>query len=91
MPRYIYKYCCGKVYDATHDPCPTCHGQRKPNPNKAHAVIGDDIPGGFVQENFGDTPETFYSKSDMMRRAKELGLEQRVRHVDGDKHVSRWV
>ncbi len=44
-----------------------------------------------MQENFGDKPEVFYSKRDMARRAKELGLEPMVRHVDGDQHVSRWV
>lgn len=91
MPRYIYKYCCGAMYDATHDQCPTCHGASKVRANKAALVIGDDIPGGFVQENFGDKPETFYSKKDMARRAKELGLQPMVRHVDGDKHVTRWI
>ena len=44
MPRYIYKYCCGAMYDATHDPCPTCHGASKPSTQRAAAVIGDDIP-----------------------------------------------
>lgn len=53
--------------------------------------IRDEFVGGFVQEHFGPTPEVFYSKSAMARRAKELGLEPMVRHVDGDKHVSRWV
>jgi hypothetical protein len=52
---------------------------------------GDEIPGGFVQENFGNTPEVFYSKKAMAARAKELGLLPFVRHVDGDKHVARWV
>lgn len=58
---------------------------------RAFTVIGDDIPGGFVQEHFGHEPETFYSKKAMARRAKELGLEPFVRHVEGDKHVRRWV
>lgn len=57
----------------------------------ASAVIGDDIPGGFLQENFGNTPEMFYSKKAMAKRAKELGLIPFVRHVDGDRHVARWV
>lgn len=91
MPRYIYKYCCGAMYDATHDPCPTCHGASKGKANRAHGVIDDTIVGGFWQENFGDKPEYFESKKDMARRAKELGLEPMVRHVDGDRHVSRWV
>jgi hypothetical protein len=63
--------------------CP--HGQGHAN------VIGDDIPGGFVQENFGSQPETFYSKSAMARRAKELDLIPFVRHGDDDKHTSRWI
>jgi hypothetical protein len=54
-------------------------------------VIDDSIPGGFVQEHFGHTPEVFYSKREMARRAKELGLEPFVRHTDGDQHVGRWV
>ena len=59
-------------------------------------VIGDDIPGGFVQENFGHKPETFYSWSAMRKRAKELGLEPFVRHQppkdsDKSKATTRWV
>ena len=55
-------------------------------------VSGDEIPGGFVQENFGPTPEVFYSKREMARRAKELGLEPMVRNAGPlDKHVPRWV
>lgn len=38
------------------------------------AVITDDIPGGFVQENFGHQPETFYSKRAMYQRADALNL-----------------
>ncbi len=76
---------CGKTLTVGEWPwCP--HGM-----STAPSVIGDDIPGGFVQEHFGDKPEVFYSKKDMARRAKELGLVPFVRHVDGDKHVSRWV
>jgi len=69
---------------------PFCGTGRDHQP-AVHHVIGDDIPGGFVQENFGHEPEVFYSKKAMLKRAAELGLEQRVRHVDGDKHVSRWI
>ena len=59
--------------------------------NPAASVIGDDIPGGFVQEHFGHKPEVFYSKKAMLKRAKELGLEPFVRHTDGDKHTTRWI
>lgn len=60
------------------------------------AVHDDTIIGGFVQENFGVQPETFYSKRAMALRAKELGLMPMVRHV-GENHTdkssktSRWV
>jgi hypothetical protein len=70
------------------------HGQYKCplEPRSAATnVVGDELVGGFVQENFGNTPEVFYSKKAMAARAKELGLMPFVRHVDGDKHVSRWV
>ena len=68
-----------------------CISRVRPHAPFHASVIGDDIPGGFVQENFGNVPETFYSKKAMLIRAKELGLEPMVRHVDGDQHVARWV
>ena len=55
-------------------------------------VVDDSIPGGFVQENFGDRPEVFYSKKAMALRAKELGLEPLVRNAGPlDTHVPRWA
>lgn len=63
-----------------------------PHGKGANTVIGDDIPGGFVQENFGHTPEKFYSKKAMAKRAKELGLVNRVKWAGpSDKYLSRWV
>lgn len=57
-------------------------------------VIGDECD--IVQEHFGPTPERFRSKEAMMKRAKQLGLEQRVRHVgapgsDKSPHTSPWT
>lgn len=74
---------------------PFCRDGHAPAP-KLFNVIGDEIVGGFVQENFGATPETFYSKREMARRAKELGLEPMVRHVgeqgsDKSDLTTRWV
>jgi len=71
--------------------CDGCKSETRFQSADAHAVIDDTIIGGFVQEHFGHQPETFYSKSAMLKRAKELGLEPFVRHTDGDKHTSRWV
>lgn len=70
---------------------PFCHGDPTKHARQAASVNGDEIPGGFVQENFGTIPEVFYSKQAMEKRAKQLGLRPFVRHVDGDQHVARWV
>ena len=73
---------------------PFCRDGHAPSAN--YTVIGDEIVGGFVQEHFGVEPETFYSKREMSRRAKELGLVPFVRHVgeegtDKSTKTSRWV
>lgn len=70
---------------------PFCHGDPTKHAMQAAGVSGDELVGGFVQEHFGPTPEVFYSKREMAKRAAQLGLQPFVRHVDGDKHVSRWV
>jgi putative FmdB family regulatory protein len=97
VPLYSYRCeACGTTEDristiATRNEQDCACGTRLSRTYTLGAVVGDDIPGGFVQENFGHQPETFYSKKAMARRAKELGLEPFVRHVDGDKHVTRWI
>ena len=102
MPLYSYRCeTCGSAEDrfstiaARHEQNCAC-GTRLTRTYTPSAVIGDEIPGGFVQEHFGHEPEMFYSKKEMARRAKELGLEPMVRHVgtqDSDKspHTVRWV
>ena len=66
-----------------------------PHPAKkaaSHGVVGDDIPGGFVQENFGTTPEVFYSKKAMLARADELNLRQKDQWAGpGDRYLSNWA
>jgi len=55
------------------------------------STVGDDIPGGFVQENFGNQPEVFYSKKAMLRRADELNLRQKDQWAGpGDRYLSNW-
>lgn len=79
-------------------PCPTCGealevGSWPYCPHGAYrgTVVGDEIPGGFVQEHFGHHPETFYSKKAMLKRADELGLQPMVRNAGPhDQHVSKW-
>ncbi len=50
-------------------------------------VIGDDIVGGFVQENFGDQPEVFYSKKAMLARADALGLQPYVKRLEKVREI----
>ena len=60
------------------------------------SIVDDSIPGGMTIENMTRTPETFYSKSEWRRRCKELGIENRVRHVpeqgsDKSKFTQRFL
>lgn len=102
MPLYSYKCeACGLLFDrfstiaSRNEQACEC-GAPLDRTFTPTAVISDEIQGGFVQEHFGHTPETFYSKREMARRAKELGLQPMVRHIgepgsDRSKHTSRWV
>lgn len=66
---------CGKHYEIGDWPfCP--HGTVR------GGITRDEIPGGFVQENFGHEPETFYSWSAMRKRADELGLQPYVKRLE---------
>lgn len=66
---------CGKDYQIGDWPfCP--HGRVR------GGVQRDEIPGGFVQEHFGDQQETFYSWSAMRKRADQLGLQPFVRKLE---------
>ena len=56
--------------------------------SRAPGVIRDEIPGGFVQENFGHKPETFYSWSSMRQRADALGLMPFVRQLESGKETA---
>lgn len=56
------------------------------------SAVGDDIPGGFVQEHFGDQPEVFYSKRAMLQRADDLNLRPRDQWAGpGDRYLSNWA
>lgn len=103
MPRYDFR-CerCGTSEEryatvaARHEQVCACGARLTKVMTTAAAVQDDTILGGFVQENFGVQPETFYSKREMARRAKELGLEPMVRHVgeqgsDKSQHTTRWI
>lgn len=67
---------CGEIIAGRWPFCP--HPQR----DGAAMINRDEIVGGFVQEHFGHEPETFYSKSAMLRRADQLGLQPFVRQLE---------
>lgn len=72
---------------------PFCKGGHAPA-TRLFNVISDECD--ITQEHFGPTPEHFTSKSEMMRRAKELNLMPFVRHVgeqgsDKSSKTSRWI
>lgn len=79
--------------------CPECGKELQigcfpfcPHDFASLGVVADDIPGGFVQENFGNQPETFYSKKAMLQRADELNLRPRDQWAGpGDRYLSNWA
>lgn len=102
MPLYSYKCeSCGLLFDrfstiASRNEQACACGTPLARTYTPTAVIGDEIVGGFVQEHFGHTPETFYSKREMARRAKELNLQPMVRHIgengtDKSSKTTRWI
>lgn len=82
-------------------PCPHCGAVVAvgswpfcPHGRYGGTVVDDSFPGGgdFVQEHFGNTPETFSSKKAMEQRAKELGLINVVKWAGPtDRHLTRWA
>ncbi len=74
---------------------PICHGDPTKHARGVNSVIGDEIPGGQLQENGFSTPQVFYSKADRRRALAAKGLEERVRHVtlpgtDKAPHTTDW-
>lgn len=72
-----------------HQPLPPCvcgaAYERDPSVT-AHAVIGDEWPGGKVFENGFPEPRRFYSRSEYHRALAERGLR-----VRGDGEEGSWA
>lgn len=84
------------------DPQCGCGGvlQRVLLPGRLHHVAPDSIPGGMLVKhgicNPDGTPRRYDSYSEMRRVAKEMGLQNVVRHAplpgtDKSKHTQQWV
>lgn len=62
-----------------------------PHGRAAHAIVPDDVPGGFTVENGFDTPRTFYSRSEHIKALAAEGKEIRAKWAGpNDKHLKRW-
>lgn len=53
------------------------------------AVIGDEMD--YVDHNLGHEPVHITSRSQRKRLMAQAGLQEKIRHVDGDQHTKRWV
>jgi hypothetical protein len=84
---------------STHATCDEC-GERVvvggwpwcPHGPYGGTAIGDELVGGFAQENFSENVEIFYSKKAMLQRADELGLQPFVKHAgEHERHLVNWA
>lgn len=70
--------------------CPTC-GKPTERLWRTTAAIEDATwPGGRVFENMGHEPVRCDSPADFERECKARNIEPFVRHVEGDRHVTKW-
>lgn len=110
MPLYSYACpACNTQFDRistiaarNEQDCDTCKARlERVYTAETGAVIGDDIPGGYVVRhglvNADGSPRTFYSKSEMAKEAKRRGLINYVVHTpipksgsDKSVHTVKW-
>ena len=76
---------CGKTLVVGSWPwCPHGHG--------ASSIETDEsFIGGLTIENMGDQPVTVHSRAELKREMDARGLEQRIKYVPGDKHLTNWA
>jgi len=81
-------------------PCSTCGAPTHHLWKSFGSVVPDEIPGGVEIRhgicNDDGTPKRYYSKSEMVKAAKEKGLINAVRHVptpgsDKSPHTVKWT
>lgn len=74
---------------------PYCKGKWSDHEGGHYGVVGDDIPGGvWIRHgicNPDGSARRYDTKSSITAEAKRRGFVQSPRHVDGDKHLSRWI
>ncbi len=75
---------CGQIVEIGEWPyCP--HG-------KPSLVVETDDPyiGGVTIENMGDGPVVVHSRQEHKDQMASRGLEQQIKYVPGDKHLTDW-
>jgi hypothetical protein len=100
MPRFTVRCtACGLEEDqflkgGDHPPCRGCNAVTDyvwRATGASHGIVTDEaFIGGLVIENLGDQPVTVYSRADLARRMQEARVEQRIKYVPGDKHLTDW-
>ena len=53
------------------------------------AVLGDAMD--YIDDNLGPHPIHITSRAQRKTLMAKAGLQERIRHVDGDRHASRWI
>jgi hypothetical protein len=71
-------------------PCPECgEPSNRIWLRTSAGVLGDALD--YVDHNLGPDPIHITSRSQRKQLMAKAGLQEAIRHVDGDKHVKRWV
>lgn len=100
MPRFTVRcLTCGHeeerfLQGGTHPPCSACNSPTDyvwRATGASHGIVTDEaFIGGLEIENLGHEPVTVYSRADLARHMQEAGVEQRIKYVPGDKHLTDW-
>ena len=79
--------------------CPECNRELHvgdwpycPHGPAGHSIeTNESFIGGVVLENMGHDPVTVYSREQFRDEMRARGLEQRIKYVPGDKHLTNWA
>ena len=105
MPRYEHRcLTCGRSFElrcggGEHPPCYWCFvdsGDENPTEylwrgTVTHGIQTDEsFIGGKLIENLDHEPTMVYSRQELAQKMHERGLEQRIKYVPGDQHLTDW-
>ena len=99
MPRFEHAcYDCHAIYESRvaggeHPACIACGGDTYYlwRGSLSHGIQTDErFIGGQTIENLDHEPITVYSRTELAQKMHERGLEQRIKYVPGDQHLTDW-